>query len=270
MPPGVEKAVKDGTRSMVAVTLEGTTIPHTVEGHFGAAQVVLVPAGPGTGVIAGAAVRAVCEACGIRDILTKSFGSTNPINLVKATIEALEQLRSQERSRAAAGSLAVMNLNDVHRGIHKNRARKRIGRGTGLGPRQDRRPRPQGPGLARRLSRSRRSSRAARCRWSAAFPSAVSTTVGPRRWPSVNVGDLEKRFASGEEVTPETLEAKDLVKGSYDVLKVLGDGELTKKLKISAHRFSRSALEKIEKAGGQAVVLPGKEPVVKNKMKVKR
>ena len=95
VPPSVEKAVKDGTRNMVPIHLESTTIPHTVKGRFGAAQVVLVPASPGTGVIAGAAVRAVCEACGIRDILTKSYGSTNPINLVKATMNALEQLRSK-------------------------------------------------------------------------------------------------------------------------------------------------------------------------------
>jgi small subunit ribosomal protein S5 len=95
VPPAVEKAVKDGTRNLMSIHVQGTTIPHTVKGHFGAARVILVPAGPGTGVIAGAAVRAVCEACGIRDILTKSFGSTNPINLVKASIEALKQLRSQ-------------------------------------------------------------------------------------------------------------------------------------------------------------------------------
>jgi small subunit ribosomal protein S5 len=94
VPPAVDKAVKDGSRNMFPVHLEGTTIPHAVTGKFGAAKVVLVPAGPGTGVIAGAAVHAVCEACGIRDILTKSYGSTNPTNLVKATIEALKQLRS--------------------------------------------------------------------------------------------------------------------------------------------------------------------------------
>jgi small subunit ribosomal protein S5 len=95
VPPAVEKAIKDGTRNMFPVSMLGTTIPHTIEGHFGAAKVVLVPARPGTGVIAGAAVRAVCEACGIRDILTKSFGTTNPINLVKATLRALRELRSQ-------------------------------------------------------------------------------------------------------------------------------------------------------------------------------
>ena len=96
VPPAVEKAVKDGSRNMVQVSLSGNTIPHEVKGRFGAARVVLVPAGPGTGVIAGAAVRAVCEASGIRDILTKSFGSNNSINLVKATINALAQsLRSQ-------------------------------------------------------------------------------------------------------------------------------------------------------------------------------
>ncbi len=95
VPPSVEKAVKDGTRNMVRVNLSGTTIPHEVKGRFGAARVILVPAGPGTGVIAGSAVRAVCEACGIRDILTKSFGTSNPTNLVKATIDALQSLRTQ-------------------------------------------------------------------------------------------------------------------------------------------------------------------------------
>jgi len=95
VPPAVEKAVKDGSRNLIPVPMEGTSIPHPVQGHFGAARVVLLPASPGTGVIAGNAVRAVCEACGIRDILTKSFGSNNPINLVKATIDALKLLRSQ-------------------------------------------------------------------------------------------------------------------------------------------------------------------------------
>ncbi|MGW8257856.1 MAG: 30S ribosomal protein S5, partial [Thermoguttaceae bacterium] len=95
VPPAVEKAVKDGSRNMLPVNLDGSTIPHVVEGRYGAAHVILLPAGQGTGVIAGAAVRAVCEACGIHDILTKSFGTSNPINLVKATIEALQHLRSK-------------------------------------------------------------------------------------------------------------------------------------------------------------------------------
>ena len=78
---------------MTEVPLDGATIPHVVEGRYGAAQVVLLPAAPGTGVIAGSAVRAVCEAAGIHDILTKSFGSNNAVALVKATIQALKQLR---------------------------------------------------------------------------------------------------------------------------------------------------------------------------------
>jgi large subunit ribosomal protein L15 len=86
----------------------------------------------------------------------------------------------------------------------------------------------------------------------------------------VNLSALEARFEEGTEVTPETLKANSVVKGRYDVLKVLGNGELTKRLKVSAHRFSDSAREKIEKAGGEVVVLPGKAPVVKNKQKVKK
>jgi small subunit ribosomal protein S5 len=93
VPPSVEKAQKEAMRSMVEVPLEGATIPHTVEGRYGAAHVILLPAAPGTGVIAGSAVRAVCESAGIHDILTKSFGSNNPVSLVKAAFSALAQLR---------------------------------------------------------------------------------------------------------------------------------------------------------------------------------
>jgi small subunit ribosomal protein S5 len=93
VPPSVEKARKEAMRSMVEVTLDGSTIAHVVEGRYGAAHVILLPAAPGAGVIAGSAVRAVCEAAGIHDILTKSFGSNNPVSLVKATFAALKQLR---------------------------------------------------------------------------------------------------------------------------------------------------------------------------------
>ena len=83
----------------------------------------------------------------------------------------------------------------------------------------------------------------------------------------VNVGDLEANFDAGEEVTPASLREKGLANYKYDVLKVLAKGEISKKLTVSAHRFSKSAKEKIEKAGGSVVELPGKKPVVKNKMK---
>jgi small subunit ribosomal protein S5 len=94
--PSVEKATKQAMRSMVKVPLVDGAIPHRVDGQFGAAKVVLLPAGPGTGIIAGAAVRAVCEAAGLKNILTKSFGSNNPVTLVKATIDALTHLRTKE------------------------------------------------------------------------------------------------------------------------------------------------------------------------------
>lgn len=93
VPPSVEKARKEAMRSMVSVPLEEATIPHIAHGRFGAAHVVLVPASQGTGVIAGSAVRAVCEAAGIHNILTKSFGSNNPVSLVKATFAAFEEMR---------------------------------------------------------------------------------------------------------------------------------------------------------------------------------
>ena len=96
VPPAVEKGVKDAHKQMNRVHLRGTTIPHAVIGRYGAAKVLLMPASPGTGVIAGGAVRAVVESAGVKDILTKSFGSNNKLNLVKAAIHALLQLRTKE------------------------------------------------------------------------------------------------------------------------------------------------------------------------------
>ena len=96
VPPSVEKANKQASREQVDIALVDGSIPHTVQGHFGAARVTLVPAGPGTGIIAGAAVRAVCEAAGIHNILTKSTGTNNPITLVKATFDALQKLRTRQ------------------------------------------------------------------------------------------------------------------------------------------------------------------------------
>jgi small subunit ribosomal protein S5 len=103
VPPSVEKARKEGMRSMVSIALEGSTISHKVEGRYGAAHVVLIPASPGTGVIAGSAVRAVCESAGIHDILTKSFGSNNAVSLVKATFVALAKLRPKQEVERLRG-----------------------------------------------------------------------------------------------------------------------------------------------------------------------
>jgi small subunit ribosomal protein S5 len=107
VPPSVEKANKQASREMVEVPTVDGTIPHVAHGHYGAGRVILVPAGPGTGIIAGEAVRAVCEAAGIKNILTKSYGTSNPISLVKATFDALTQLRTrQDIERLRGVSLA--------------------------------------------------------------------------------------------------------------------------------------------------------------------
>ena len=97
VPAAVEKATKDARRRMVNVALAGGTIPHEVTGKFGASSIKLVPARPGTGIKAGRYVRPVLELAGIRDILTKAFGSTNKKNLSKAALAALQSLRTKEQ-----------------------------------------------------------------------------------------------------------------------------------------------------------------------------
>jgi len=157
-----------------------------------------------------------------------------------------------------------MNLSDIHKGVHKAKPRKRLGRGIGSGQGKTAGRGHKGQGARNGVS------------FSPIFQGGTMPLVRrvPKRgfnnrWAKtvlvVNVGDLNEAFKSGDQVTPEKLIAANLVKGRYDVLKVLGDGEVTKKLKISAHRFSKTAADKITKVGGETIVLPGKAPVVKQK-----
>jgi small subunit ribosomal protein S5 len=96
VPDAINKATKAANRSRVRVTMKANTIPHQVLGRFGASKVILIPASPGTGIKAGASVRAVVEQAGIKDILTKARGSTCAMNLVKATFDALSKLKTRE------------------------------------------------------------------------------------------------------------------------------------------------------------------------------
>jgi small subunit ribosomal protein S5 len=97
VPEAISKAAEDGKKHLIRVNLKGRTIPHAVMGEFGAARVMLRPASEGTGIIAGPAVRAVLTLAGVQDILTKSFGTNNKINVVKATLQGLASLQSAER-----------------------------------------------------------------------------------------------------------------------------------------------------------------------------
>jgi large subunit ribosomal protein L15 len=161
-----------------------------------------------------------------------------------------------------------MNLNDINTGIRKNRRKKRLGRGTGSG-------------LGKTSGRGHKGQRS---RAGASFHPMFQGGAMPmfRRIPkrgfnnphaprvlALNVGQLERMFQAGDEVNRQTLARTALGKSRYDVLKILGDGELTKKLTISAHRFSQSARQKIEQAGGTIIELPGKQQPVKNPQNTK-
>ncbi len=162
-----------------------------------------------------------------------------------------------------------MQLHDVHRGIKKHKRRLRVGRGPGSGRGKTAGRGHKGQGQL--------------AGWTAhpAFEGGQMPLVRrvPKRgfhnqWAeeikALNVGELNELFDNGAEVTIESLKALGKLKGRFDQFKVLGGGELTKKLKITAHRFSKSALEKISAAGGQAVVLPPKAPVVKNQKRARK
>jgi len=159
-----------------------------------------------------------------------------------------------------------MNLDQVHRGIKKHKRRKRIGRGTGSGRGKTSTRGHKGQGQLAGWSQH------------PAFEGGqlpVSRRIPKRgfnnRWAlvvaAVNVSELEAAFESGAEVTPESIREHGLASGRFDSLKILGNGDLKKKLKVSAHRFSQSARDKIAQAGGEVVEIAEAAPVVKGQKK---
>jgi small subunit ribosomal protein S5 len=110
VPESIRKGVEDAKKNLIKIPMVGTTIPHEVNVQFSASKVMLKPASQGTGVIAGGAVRAVLEAAGIRDILSKVYGSTNPVNVSRATIEGLRGLHSAEELSARRGIRLVSHI----------------------------------------------------------------------------------------------------------------------------------------------------------------
>jgi small subunit ribosomal protein S5 len=116
IPDAIRKGVEDAKKHMITVPRHGSTLPHQVIGVFGAGRVLLKPASPGTGVIAGGPVRAVLEAAGVRDVLTKSLGTANPNNVVAATMEGLKQLKSVEHVARLRGLTVQQVIGGAHRG----------------------------------------------------------------------------------------------------------------------------------------------------------
>lgn len=103
VPVAIKKGIEDAKKNMFTFPMSGTTIPHTVTGHYGAGKVLLKPASPGTGVIAGGPVRALLELGGVKDVLSKSLGTSNALNIVKAAAEGLQQLKSPEEVARSRG-----------------------------------------------------------------------------------------------------------------------------------------------------------------------
>jgi small subunit ribosomal protein S5 len=175
VPNAIEKAVKDAKKHLVRVPVFGSTIPHEVRGVYGASSVILIPALPGTGVIAGSAVRNVLECIGVRDVLTKSYGgSNNSKNLVKATIEGLQRLRNRDTVSALRGIQLPADA-QLAASLSAPPPKPRFEREQRRGPPEGRRRGQGGPGGGGRDQRSAPAAASSEAGGDAAAPAATET-----------------------------------------------------------------------------------------------
>ncbi len=276
MADAIRRGGELARNQMVSVSLKDATIPHEVFSEFDGAKILLRPASPGTGIIAGKTVRAVLESAGVKDILSKSLGSKNAANVVKATMKALLSLRLREdiyRGRGleirkvetpqmpgttAGYGLIFMRLHDLKPRPGAKHRRKRLGQGESSGHGKT-----SGRGGKGQTARSGSSIRIGfeggqmpliRRIPKRGFNNARFT----KQYVAVNVGELNQ-FDDGARVDETALRAAGLANGPADGVKILGDGELSKKLTVSAHAFSASARAKIEAKGGACEVV-GRKP----------
>jgi small subunit ribosomal protein S5 len=236
VPEAIRKGIELAKKEMVQVPIQNGTIPHDVIGRAGAGVVLLRPASPGTGVIAGGAVRAVMEAAGVKNVLTKSLRSMNAINVVRATMEALSKLRTREQ-------LAVL----------RGRRPKRVGRGPGSGHGKTCCRGTKGQ-KARSGARIKPGFEGGQMPLKRRLPKRGFTHVRRRETQTVNVGPLDA-FDAGSVVGPGELMEAGLASPSGGRIRVLGKGELNTSLTVRAHYFSAGAREKIERAGGKVEVI---------------
>ena len=262
----IRKATESAKKRMVDVAIHENTIPHEVLGEFGGGRVLLKPASPGTGVIAGGGVRAVIEAAGIRDVLAKSLGSSNPANVVKATLDALTTLRPKDaifkirgksqhsKIRSPSRHPSSMRLHDLKPNAGAKHRRKRLGSGESSGHGKT-----SGKGHKGQKARSGGTIRPGfeggqmplhRRLPKRGFNNAAFKTV----YGIVNLDDLEKRFDDGAAINEKLLRGAGLVRGSLSGVKVLGRGEISKKFHLEVDSITASARKKIEEAGGTIVM----------------
>ena len=257
VPSAVEKSVKNGRKRLMHVIRDGQSIPHQVEGRFCSSRVRLIPASPGTGIIAGKAVRKVVELAGIRDILTKTYGSTNSLNVVKATMDALSKLRDKKQIEELRGVKIGMNLSEAKaQGLAYTRA-NRIGRGTGSGNGKT-----AGRGHKGAKARSGWSRRLA---WEGGQMPLFRRV--PKRgfnnknfkkfYTTTNVSQLNG-FGAGAVVDLDAVLAAGLVSKTKhsNLFKILGDGEISVNLTVKVDAITSAARGKIEAAGGSVELIP--------------